>query len=155
MLGRRTPPTLFHLLLILTSQIKLILPPPSRSIFLSLFSSPHISPLFLHDFSSKAFHPFFSLFFRINLGPMQCSLCGNWAPGRKCLQKGIPWASLGLGCLLRIGCALVSLGLGEFPERGAQVSGAQGDGMGCPIGALLPGGGVYVSCCWDSLGKLD
>lgn len=38
----------------------------------------------------------------------------------------------------------MSLGLGEFPERGAQVSGAWGrvtqDGLAVPGGALLLGG---------------
>lgn len=36
----------------------------------------------------------------------------------------------GFGCRHRIGCAFVSLELGEFLERGAQVSGALGRGGG-------------------------
>lgn len=49
----------------------------------------------------------------------------------------------GLGSWLRIGCAFVSLGLGEFPERGAQVSGAQGKSQ-VGWGGAAPGG-VAVS----------
>lgn len=36
----------------------------------------------------------------------------------------------GVGCWLRVKCAFVSLGLGEFLERGAQVSGPLGEESG-------------------------